>query len=700
MWRTWLTFRSFSPALLLLLAASVLSAEEQPTTPQARVEISARVAELDEQIAQLDQQAQELAQQITRQRRELTEWQLRLHAQEAIIAEADKEERELRAQIAQQEKTKEQAPAKIQKARETIAAAREKLNPQPAPPTEPEEKQKEEPPTPAEPGTEPEQPQKQPAENKDEQPTPPAKPPQLSEKEIEKLKQQITEAEKEIEETEKALKSAREGLKRDRQELEKLLPEWASRKEQATAAMPPLREEIARLEPQLQTLLSQRDALGEQRLQIRANIQCLLEEAELWVSFRERIAPVFHEHCLPCHNQRSPQGGYNMATFRALMAGGESGQAVTPGDADDSLLYLLTHDGSMPQDAEPLTADQLEWIKQWIERGARIETDIRLDTPLIRIIPAPQHPQPPEVYPTPVAVSAVTGDAAGQLLITSGYHEVLVWSRESGELLRRIPNFAERIHDLQLHPDGRRLAVAGGTPGRWGEVKLFDVQTGELLAEVLGSEDVIFAARFSPDGTRLATAGADRAIHLFDAETLQEQTVFTDHADWVLDLDWSEDGKHLVSASRDKTAKVFDLQSDKLRLTFSGHGETVSRIRMLPGSELAASAGGDRRVRLWNMTTGKEVRQIGGFSEDVTVLLALPEQQLLTLTAEGKLRVHQTNDGKLAKEASLPADWPLAATLLPDSQLLTVGTLEGKLLLWDLKAQSAEQRTPFPGLTE
>ena len=47
------------------------------------------------------------------------------------------------------------------------------------------------------------------------------------------------------------------------------------------------------------------------------------------------------------------------------------------------------------------------------------------------------------------------------------------------------------------------MAVAAGTPGRVGEVKLFNPQTGELVAELTTASDEIFDVEFSRDGSRL-----------------------------------------------------------------------------------------------------------------------------------------------------------------------------------------------------
>lgn len=511
---------------------------------------------------------------------------------------------------------------------------------------------------------------------------------EVARKELEEARKKFEAAEKQLEAARAAQTTAEKAKADGAAALNTKLPGLTTRLEGLQAQARTTEHSLAQVESRLQEDQTQIEAFHRQREGHHDKIQTLLEQAGEWISFRERIAPIFHERCLPCHNHRTSKGGYNMATHEALMSAGESGMAIVPGDAGNSPLYLLLADGSMPKDADPLTSEQLELIKQWINRGARLDRQVAASAPLIRIMPPRPQPLPPEVYPAPVSVTVLAIEPNRQLLASSGYHEVLVWSLADRRLVRRIPNFAERVHDLHFHPDGRRLVVAGGTPGLWGEVKVFDVQEGRLLADVLASDDTVFRARFSPDGTRLATAGADRSLHVFNVQTGQEELSIHDHADWIRDLDWSPDGLRIVTASRDKTAKVFDARGGKLLQTFNGHGESVALVTLLADGKTAVSAGADRRLRLWDIHTGKELRQIGGFGGDIQQLLRLADGQMLSLCADGKLRLHHTGDGKLLRELTVQGTWPASLVALPEPHHFAVGNLDGLIQFWDFEKQT------------
>ena len=424
------------------------------------------------------------------------------------------------------------------------------------------------------------------------------------------------------------------------------------------------------------------DALkfDQQRRSIEQQIETLLRDSNEWISFTDQIAPIFHQRCVACHNARNAQGRYNMATYAAILSEGESGTPIEPGDAESSLLVQAVEEGWMPHDSDPLDEDQIERIRRWVELGARLDSSVDPGMALIRLMPRVIQPDPPQHYRVPIPVTAVAIDTSGQWLASSGYHEVLLWSLPSGELASRITNVAERVYGLAFHPDGRRLAVASGTPGRIGEVKIFDRQSGQLMEDRLISEDVMFEVAFSPDGSLLAACGADGTIAILDVDDLAARPrLIDDHADWVNGISWSPDGKSLVSASRDKTAKVFDAESGRLKMTFGGHQQNVTSAMFASDGERVISGGDDRKLRVWKVADGKQEREIKDLGGEISGLLRLDGDDILSIGTDNKIHLHRSTDGKPWKEWTVPSDWPSSVTMTTDQQVLVIGDQAGDL---------------------
>ncbi|QDU64285.1 Planctomycete cytochrome C [Planctomycetes bacterium Pan216] len=89
--------------------------------------------------------------------------------------------------------------------------------------------------------------------------------------------------------------------------------------------------------------------------------------------FEERIAPILQRSCVSCHSSKQiAQASLELDTKKGVLAGGESGAAVVPGDRDESLLLAMVEgpDPLMPRDRPPLRPDEVDLLKEWIDRGA------------------------------------------------------------------------------------------------------------------------------------------------------------------------------------------------------------------------------------------------------------------------------------------------------------------------------------------
>lgn len=403
------------------------------------------------------------------------------------------------------------------------------------------------------------------------------------------------------------------------------------------------------------------------------------------VSFANQVAPIFSQRCVACHNARTAKGRFNMENYANVMKGGESGDAVVAGKPDDSLVFSMCADGSMPKDADPLTPEQTALIKKWIETGATLDAGLNPSAMLITIIPKPVQPNPPESYRVPVPIMAVAFSPDGNLVASSGYREVILWNAADGALVRRITNLAERPHDIRFTADGAQIAVAAGTPGQLGEVKLFNVADGALLADFFTTDDEVFACAFSPDGTRLAAACADRSVRVFDVATRKQQLQVEDHADWVMDVAWSPDGKLLATASRDKTSKVFNSTSGESQTTFNTHQQPVFGVAFSPDGAQVATSGRDNRIRTWNPADGKQIREIGGFGGEVFRISVQPDGTIFSGCSDKQVRLHKLADGAVVRAFPGHTDWVYSVSAHPASKRVASGSHDGEIRIWNIE---------------
>ncbi len=94
--------------------------------------------------------------------------------------------------------------------------------------------------------------------------------------------------------------------------------------------------------------------------------------------FEKNVRPIFTERCYECHSKEKgvSKGGLIMDSRAGLLAGGDQGPSVVPGDLKKSLLIVAVHQTdpelSMPprKAGAKLSAAQIDVLEQWVKMGA------------------------------------------------------------------------------------------------------------------------------------------------------------------------------------------------------------------------------------------------------------------------------------------------------------------------------------------
>ena len=231
------------------------------------------------------------------------------------------------------------------------------------------------------------------------------------------------------------------------------------------------------------------------------------EKAPEKVSYFRDIRPILQDRCQGCHQPAKRQGGLLLTSYEGLKQGGESEEpALVPGKPEASTLYqqIIAQDGGkplMPKNGDPLPKLQVELIAKWISEGASDDTPAST-----KVVVDMDHPP---VYTGAPVITSLDYSPDGKLLAVSGYHEVLLHRLDDlpgdqTEVAARLVGLSERIESAVFSPDGKRLAVTGGSPGRFGELQIWDVAKKKLQLSVPVTYDTIYVASWSKDGSMVA----------------------------------------------------------------------------------------------------------------------------------------------------------------------------------------------------
>jgi WD40 repeat protein/serine/threonine protein kinase len=240
------------------------------------------------------------------------------------------------------------------------------------------------------------------------------------------------------------------------------------------------------------------------------------------------------------------------------------------------------------------------------------------------------------------------------------------------------------VEQLAFSPDGSRLALAMGDPG--GTVKVLAARNGRKIANLRRHSGGAVCVAFSPDGRLLASAGRDDAIKLWDTATWKELRTLRGHAGPVRAVAFSSRGRLLASAGDDETVKVWEVRTGKERLTLKGHTGPVRAVAFGRAGRLASASQDTSNppvgeVKFWDTRTGQELLTL---EHPAAALAFSPDGRRLALAGAGGLvRVW---DGIPLRERLTFRDAGAGVAFSPDGRFLVAPGNYETVQVWDTRS--------------
>jgi len=434
--------------------------------------------------------------------------------------------------------------------------------------------------------------------------------------------------------------------------------------------------------------------------------------ALLAISYSRDVAPILQANCAGCHRPARSKGHLDLTSYASLMRGGDEGPAVVPSrpEASPLLQQVAGPEPSMPKEAEPLIAREIETIRTWILQGAIDDT-----------ASADQGSLPPTepVYRRLPAVTAMSWAPASPCLAIAGWHEVTLHdtsplsvpgASNAATRIARLIGASPRIESLAFSVDGSLLAVSGGVPSESGEIQIWDVRSRSLKRSIRATRDTLFGISISQDGTRIAVGGADKIVRVFSTDDGREIMKCDNHIDWVFGTAFSLDGTRLVSASRDKALKLIDISTGLLIDDICRPSEPLVGLARSPKEDWIVSASETGGLRLYKMVPRggrlaegddkeagfiRELERLPGPARSVTI--SGDGEWVAAAGYSGEVRIYRVEGGQRMASVQLGAGPIHALALSPDHRHAAAAGYDGRVRILDtFKGQVIGVFDPVP----
>lgn len=275
---------------------------------------------------------------------------------------------------------------------------------------------------------------------------------------------------------------------------------------------------------------------------------------------------------------------------------------------------------------------------------------------------------------------------AGGHLVSGSDGGLQLHDADSLKPTKEIPTEIEKIYSIVNSPDGKRIAVAGGSPAELGVVEVFSIPGFKLIKRFEGFDDIATDVGWnSNDQLTVCSTTGDCCVFKLREQNLQMQklTPFNVHSKSILALTVLESGE-IVTAGKDNSIRVWKQRQSKKARVLNNHVDIVNDIAERPSKKeqqkampMVVSISDDSTARFWQPTIGRMVR----FAR----LTSVPT--VVTWRHDGAMAIVGCRDGSILsidpsntnQTLALPktGEWINDLALAPDNQTLFIANQSG-----------------------
>jgi WD40 repeat protein len=258
--------------------------------------------------------------------------------------------------------------------------------------------------------------------------------------------------------------------------------------------------------------------------------------------------------------------------------------------------------------------------------------------------------------------------------------------------------FSGRLHrQLQVGCAATALWRRSRAPGSGdGTVRFWDLARADLLCDLSGhNREVTSLAYLEGDGVRpglVVSAGWDKTVRVWDEEG-RPLHVLPGHRDRIngLAIKRTADGAIVIaSACKDGTVQLWDgLEGRRLRVINHPGAINIWGVAFSADARSVIS-GSDRTLRVWDVQTGELSARWEGHGGNV-LCVALRAGLVASGDMDKKVRLW-TDTGVPRRELSGHANIVVCVEISPDGRVVSSGSRDGVLILWDTATGAALHR--------
>lgn len=181
--------------------------------------------------------------------------------------------------------------------------------------------------------------------------------------------------------------------------------------------------------------------------------------------------------------------------------------------------------------------------------------------------------------------------------------DVVVVKLQNLSVVTRLQFSSKSARSMAINVERKELAVGYSDKA----IRIFDLESLALKHTISAHTNSVFTVCYSPDYRYLLSGGRDAHLRIWDVnnEYVEIQSIVA-HMYAINSIVYSPDGQLFATCSMDKSVKVWDAEQFRLlkvidKARHAGHGTSVNKLLWSAHENLLVSASDDRSISIWDI---------------------------------------------------------------------------------------------------
>lgn len=245
-----------------------------------------------------------------------------------------------------------------------------------------------------------------------------------------------------------------------------------------------------------------------------------------------------------------------------------------------------------------------------------------------------------------------------RLVSSSKDNTIRVWNISTGENIRIIDCFRDKVCDVSFSPDAKLIASAHVD----NIIRIWDVRGDNSSLELIGHTGLIDCVQFTSNGKYIVSASHDNTIRFWDINSGKCTKIIEDQYQFRSSkVTVSADGKYIAYGRGDSGITLFNT-CDELSIELYYHHDNVTSVCFSPDGKYLVSGSTDECLCIWNMDSYECIHKIEGHSDQITSISFSLDGDYMLSSSNNNIYVWETNSWQCIKVFNIQSERALISS--------------------------------------